>query len=101
MYLTYKMSKYLPFLLTILIFILVWFGLLFLPYIESISPTKGFAYMTFSLYVAILVFVILASIYRFENINVPREDIKREFTYQYSDLFPEYNQLEFRDNPRN
>jgi len=68
----------------------VWAGLLNFSYIESISPNKAIAYMTFSFYVAIIMFVVLASIYRFENINIPQEQIKREFRYEYSDFFPEY-----------
>lgn len=81
------MNKYLPFVLTILTFILVWGGLLQLPYIESVSPNKAIAYATFSLYVSIIVFVILSSIYRFENSDMTKEELKNEFTCKYDMFF--------------
>lgn len=81
------MDKHLPFLLSILTFILVWAGLLQFSYIESVSINKPIAYATFSLYVAIIMFVILGSIYRFENINMTNEELKNEFSYKYDNFF--------------
>lgn len=81
------MNKYLPFILTILTFIFVWAGLLQFPYLESISPNKTILYGTFSLYVSIIMFVILSSIYRFENMSMTKEELKSEFTYKYSEFF--------------
>jgi hypothetical protein len=80
------MNKLLPFFLTIVVFILVWAGLLFFPYLESVSPNRAILYSTFSFYVAVIVFVILASVYHFENCHRPREELIDEFTYDYSHL---------------
>jgi hypothetical protein len=80
------MNRLLPFFMTVIVFILVWSGLMLMPYIESVSPNRAIEYATFSFYIAIIVFVILASIYHFENYDRCSDELMGEFTYDYSSL---------------
>lgn len=77
------MNKYLPFILTLLTFILVWGAMIHFPEIEKTSPNKAYAYSTMALFSAILVFVMLSCIYNFENDTMTTEERKNEFTYKY------------------
>lgn len=81
------MHHYLPFIVTIIMFILVWGALIQLPYIESISSNKAIAYATFSLYVSVIIFVILGAIYRCQNIQICKENLKKDFLISVEDIF--------------
>lgn len=81
------MNRYVPFILSLMVFILVWGALIQLPYIESVSSNKAIAYCTFSLFVAIIIFVILAMLFRVENIIVNKECLKKDFTISLDEIF--------------
>lgn len=81
------MNKHLPFFVAIVVFILVWGALLQMPHIKSVSSNNAIVYSTISLYVGIIVFVILASIYRIENMKKERECLKDEFIISFDDIF--------------
>lgn len=80
------MDKVLPFGLAIIVFILVWAALLQIPYLESISSSKIIIYSSISLFISIVVFVMFAAVYRFENITVPKEALKSEFCITYENI---------------
>ena len=81
------MNRGTPFGIAIIIFIIVWASLLQLPFIESISSNKAITYATISMFISIIVFVVLASIYRFEHMNVQKEILKQDFLVSFDDLF--------------
>lgn len=84
------MNKYLPFFMTIIVFMLVMLGLIYMPYIESISSSILIARLTFSLYIALIIFVILASIWHFENYEIEPSKLKNEFKYDYNRLYDSF-----------
>lgn len=53
-----------------------------LEHIKSVSKNITIAYMTISLFLSLCVFVMLASVYRYENINVDYNDNCDEFKFE-------------------
>jgi hypothetical protein len=66
-------------------FLITWAALLKLDHIEKTSSNRVYAYATFSLFVSIFLFVILATIYRFENITLEKECLKNEFCFRQNE----------------
>lgn len=81
------MDKSLPFLMTLVTFILVWGGMLLYPYIEKSSPNKAYAYSSVAMFAAIIMFVVLSCIYNYENYDMTADERKEEFTFKYDGLF--------------
>ena len=84
------MNKVLPFGLSVIIFILVWCSLLYLPHLETLTTNKAITYATIAMFIAIISFVMFATIYRFENIHIRKEDLIEEFRFNYKDVFQFY-----------
>lgn len=81
------MDKLLPFGLSVIIFILVWTSLLQLPYLETLTSNKAITYSTIAMFIAIITFVMFASIYRCENIHIHKDVLKEEFCFRYEEVF--------------
>jgi uncharacterized membrane protein YjfL (UPF0719 family) len=73
------MNKIIPFSMSIVMFLTTWAIMLNVDYIKSKSINLAVAYATISLLIAILVFIILSTIYKYENIHIDKCVLKDEF----------------------
>ena len=73
------MNRYLPYLMSVIILILTWTTLLNLPFLEKISPNKLTLYATISIFIAIIVFIMFASIFKYENIQRSNVEVRECF----------------------
>jgi len=65
--------------MSVIILILTWTTLLNLPFLEKISPNKLTLYATISIFIAIIVFIMFASIFKYENIQRSNVEVRECF----------------------
>lgn len=73
------MNKIIPFSISSAMFIITWCILLNFDHIKNKSVNLAVAYATVSLIISVFIFVILATIYKYENMHLNDECIKNEF----------------------
>lgn len=74
--------------MSLLIFILVWFTYLCIPYLKEQGTKMYMIHITLALLVSCFVFVVLSTMYYVEHKNCDREKLCNEFKYDYHDIFP-------------
>lgn len=93
------MDKHIPFLISIIMFIIILGFLSRIDYFENLTGDKKIAYLIITIYSVIFLFVLLSGIYMYENRNITCYELKSTIQYDCNKFMNKfYNKNKLNQN---